>query len=325
MFQLRFDLRVPPFATTTHDQLYREAMDMVGWADDRGFMGIVLSEHHGVDDGYMSSPLTLAAGMLGRTRNLMCTIAALLVPYHDPLRLAEEVACVDLLSGGNRLVLIIGLGYRESEFEMFGKDRSRRGRLVEEALDTMLRAWSGEPFEYQGRTVRVTPRPVTRPHPTMMIGGSAEISARRAARFHLPFMPPLADDDLARAYYEEAERVGYGSPFVMMPSGPGGVIVSDDPERVWRQIGQHALYDAQTYASWQYADQRSSWSVEAEDVAGVRASGQYQVVTPGDCVKLVREHASVTLHPLVGGIDPAIGWESLQLVADKVMPELAAG
>jgi alkanesulfonate monooxygenase SsuD/methylene tetrahydromethanopterin reductase-like flavin-dependent oxidoreductase (luciferase family) len=325
VFQLRFDLRVPPFATTTHQQLYREAMDMVGWADDRGFMGIVLSEHHGVDDGYMSSPLTLAAGMLGRTRNLLCTIAALLVPYHDPLRVAEEVACADLLSGGNRLVLIIGLGYRESEFEMFGKDRSRRGRLVDEAVGTMLQAWTGEPFEYQGRTVRVTPRPVTRPHPTMMIGGSAEISARRAARFHLPFMPPLADDDLARAYHEEAERVGYGSPFVMMPSGPGAVIVSDDPDRVWHQIGPHALYDAQTYASWQYADQRSSWSVEAEDVAAVRASGQYQVVTPDDCVKLAREHASVTLHPLVGGIDPAIGWESLELVVDKVMPELAAG
>ena len=325
MFQLRFDLRVPPFATTTHEQLYREAMDMVGWADDRGFMGMVLSEHHGVDDGYMSSPLTLAAGMLGRTRHLLCTVAALLVPYHDPLRLAEEIACVDLLSGGNRLVLIIGLGYRESEFEMFGKDRRRRGQLVETAVDTMLRAWTGEPFDYQGRTVRVTPRPMTRPHPTMMIGGSAEISARRAARFHLPFMPPVADDDLARAYYEEAEKVGFGSPFVMMPSGPGAVIVSDDPERVWHQIGRHALYDAQTYASWQYADQRSSWNVEAEDVAAVRASGQYQVVTPGDCVKLAREHSTVTLHPLVGGIDPAIGWESLQLVVNEVMPQLAAG
>ena len=325
MFQLRFDLRVPPFATTTHEQLYREAMDMVGWADDRGFMGMVLSEHHGVDDGYMSSPLTLAAGMLGRTSHLLCTVAALLVSYHDPLRLAEEVACADLLSGGNRLVLIIGLGYRESEFEMFGKDRRRRGQLVETAVDTMLRAWTGEPFDYQGRTVRVTPRPMTRPHPTMMIGGSAEISARRAARFHLPFMPPVADDDLARAYYEEAEKVGFGSPFVMMPSGPGAVIVSDDPERVWHQIGRHALYGAQTYASWQYADQRSSWNVEADDVAGVRASGQYQVVTPGDCVKLAREHSTVTLHPLVGGIDPAIGWESLQLVVNEVMPQLAAG
>src|SRR5947199_347995 len=170
--------------------------------------------------------------MLGRTSHLLCTVAALLVSYHDPLRLAEEVACADLLSGGNRLVLIIGLGYRESEFEMFGKDRRRRGQLVEAAVDTMLRAWTGEPFEYQGRTVRVTPRPMTRPHPTMMIGGSAEISARRAARFHLPFMPPVADDDLARAYYEEAEKVGFGSPFVMMPSGPGAVIVSDDPDRV---------------------------------------------------------------------------------------------
>jgi alkanesulfonate monooxygenase SsuD/methylene tetrahydromethanopterin reductase-like flavin-dependent oxidoreductase (luciferase family) len=185
VFQLRFDLRVPPFATTTHEQLYREAMDMVGWADDRGFMGIVLSEHHGVDDGYMSSPLTLAAGMLGRTRHLLCTVAALLVPYHDPLRLAEEVACADLLSGGNRMVLIIGLGYRESEFEMFGKDRTRRGQLVETALDAMLQAWTGEPFEYQGRTVRVTPRPVTRPHDA--------VGSRRRDRLRRPGAGLAAD------------------------------------------------------------------------------------------------------------------------------------
>jgi alkanesulfonate monooxygenase SsuD/methylene tetrahydromethanopterin reductase-like flavin-dependent oxidoreductase (luciferase family) len=322
VFQLRFDLRVPPFAATTHEQLYREAMDMVEWADDRGFMGIVVSEHHGVEDGYMSSPLTLAAGMLGRTRRLMCSISALLIPYHDPLRLAEDIASVDLLSGGNRLVVIAGLGYREAEFEMFAKDRSRRGRLLDEAVDTMLKAWTGEPFEYQGRTVRVTPRPATRPHPTVMIGGSAEISARRAARFHLPYMPPIADEHLARVYYDEAKRLGFETPFVMMPSGPGAVIVAEDPERVWDQIGPHALYDAQTYASWQYADQRSSWHVDAEDVAGVRSSGQYQVVTPDDCAKLARENSAVVLHPLVGGIDPAIGWRSLQLVVDKVMPQL---
>lgn len=322
MFQLRFDLRVPPFASTTHEQLYREAMDMVEWADERGFMGIVISEHHGVDDGYISSPLTLAGGMLGRTRRLMCTISALLVPYHDPLRLAEDIACVDLVSGGNRLVVIAGLGYREAEFEMFAKDRSRRGKLLDEAVDTMLKAWTGEPFEYQGRMVRVTPRPATRPHPTMMIGGSAEISARRAARFHLPYMPPIADKHLANVYYDEAKKLGFETPFVMMPSGPGAVIVADDPERVWDQIGPHALYDAQTYASWQYADQRSSWHVDAEDIAGVRSSGQYQVVTPDDCAKLARDNAAVVLHPLMGGIDPGIGWQSLQLVVDKVMPQL---
>jgi alkanesulfonate monooxygenase SsuD/methylene tetrahydromethanopterin reductase-like flavin-dependent oxidoreductase (luciferase family) len=206
---------------------------------------------------------------------------------------------------------------------MFGKDRTRRGQLVDEAVDTMLRAWTGEPFEYRGRTVRVTPRPATRPHPTLMIGGSAEVSARRAARFHLPFMPPIADDRLASVYYEEAERVGFGGPFVLMPSGPGAVIVADDPERVWGEIGAHALYDAQTYASWQYPDQRSSWHVDAADVAGVRSSGQYQVVTPDECVKLAREGGALVLHPLVGGIDPRIGWASLQLVADKVMPQLA--
>lgn len=322
MFQLRFDLRAPSFATTTHAGQYREALDMVGWADQRGFSGVVISEHHGVGDGYMSSPVTLAGAMLARSSKLTCSISALLVAYHDPLRLAEDIACVDLVSGGNRLICIVGLGYRPDEFAMFDKDRSRRGALAEEAVRTMLAAWTGEPFDYQGRTVRVTPRPVTEPHPILLMGGSAEASARRAARLGLGFMPPIGDKDLVKLYYAEAARLGFETPFAVLPRGPGMVIVSEDPDKTWAEIGANCLYDAQSYASWQYPDQRSSWHVEADDLAALRASNQYKVVTPDECVALAQEFSSVVLHPLVGGIDPRIGWESLELVASKVMPRL---
>ncbi|MHB1488630.1 MAG: LLM class flavin-dependent oxidoreductase [Acidimicrobiales bacterium] len=323
MFQLRFDLRVPSFAITTHAGQYREALDMVGWADRHGFSGIVISEHHGVGDGYMSSPVTLAGAMLARSSKLTCSISALLVTYHDPLRLAEDIACVDLVSGGNRLICIVGLGYRQDEFAMFDKDRSRRGALAEGAVRTMLAAWTGEPFEYQGRTVRVTPRPVTEPHPILLMGGSAEVSARRAARLGLGFMPPIGDRDLVKLYYAEAARLGFETPFAVLPRGPGMVIVSEDPDKTWAEIGANCLYDAQSYAAWQYPDQRSSWHVEADDLAALQASNQYKVVTPDECVALAQEFSSVVLHPLVGGIDPRIGWESLELVASKVMPRLA--
>ena len=322
MFNLRFDLRVPPFADTTHPQLYSEMRSMARWADTRGFAGLILSEHHGTEDGFMNAPLAAAAALLGTTDNLTCSIAALLLPYHDPIRVAEDIATIDLLAPG-RLITIIGIGYRESEFEMFDKDRTRRGRDTEAALELMKRCWTGEPFEHEGRTIWVTPKPATQPHPIVMVGGSVPASAKRAARLHLPFMPPLPDPALAEIYYAEAEELGFAEPFCMLSEGPGMVMVSEDPDATWAAIGRNAVYDAGAYANWQYPDQRSSWAVEAEDVEGLKASGQWAVVTPEECADLVRTNGGATLHPLVGGIDPAIGWESLELVHSKVMPALA--
>jgi len=324
MFNLRFDLRIPPFAGVTHAEQYRCMLEMVKWADTRGFAGAIISEHHGTEDGFMSAPLAISAAILGGTDNLMCTLAALLVPYHDPLRLAEDIAAIDLMAPG-RLAVIAGLGYRESEFEMFGKDRTRRGRDTEEAISVMQKAWTGQPFQYQGRTARVTPRPATQPHPLIMVGGSAPASAKRAARMRLPFMPPICDQELIDLYYAEAAEIGFEGAFAMAPHGPGLVLVADDPEALWARIGPNMLHDAQTYASWQYPDQRSVWHVEATCIADLKASGQFEVLTPDECIGLVRSKGMATLHPLCGGIDPAIGWETLELVVNKVMPALAAG
>ena len=112
MFVLRFDLRIPPFVSSlTHGEQYSEFLKMVKWADDKGFAAVVLSEHHGTEDGYMNSPLLLAGGVLGKTSNLFCSVSALLLPLHDPLRIAEEIATVDLMAPG-RLNVVIGVGYR---------------------------------------------------------------------------------------------------------------------------------------------------------------------------------------------------------------------
>ena len=103
---------------------------MARWADGRGFTMVVLSEHHDTDDGFMSCPLTIAAAILGSTSHLSCTVSALPVPLHDPAHLAEEIATIDLMAPG-RLSVVAGLGYRPSEFEMFGKDRRTRAKDFE--------------------------------------------------------------------------------------------------------------------------------------------------------------------------------------------------
>jgi alkanesulfonate monooxygenase SsuD/methylene tetrahydromethanopterin reductase-like flavin-dependent oxidoreductase (luciferase family) len=319
MVGIRFDLRVPSFAKTTHAEMYKACLDQAEWADRLGLDILVLSEHHGVEDGFMSSPVTLAAAVAGRTKTIQINIAAILVPLHDPIRLAEQLATASLVSGG-RVGFVAGLGYRDEEFAMAGVDRKRRGTLMEEAVEAMRKAWTGEPFEFRGRTVRVTPAPAA--PPMILIGGSTEKAAKRAAKLRAGFFPAIGDPRLADLYSAECERLGFRGGFVSMPNGPGFVHVSENPERDWQRIAPHVLYDAQTYASWQTADQRSQMHVEGNTLDDVKKSGAYTVLTPDDCVKLAEETGRIILHPLMGGMEPALGWESLKLFEEKVLPRI---
>jgi alkanesulfonate monooxygenase SsuD/methylene tetrahydromethanopterin reductase-like flavin-dependent oxidoreductase (luciferase family) len=207
---------------------------------------------------------------------------------------------------------------------MFGVDRSRRGAILEDAVRTMQQAWSGEPFEHEGRPARITPTPFRR-EPLMFVGGSTEIAAKRAARLRVNFWPAIGDPELKAAYEAECAEQGWSGGFTVMPNGPGFVHVTEDPERDWARIGPHALYDAQTYASWQTPGQRSSVHVAAETVDDVKASGVYRVVTPDECVALagdLGDLGGLVFHPLMGGMDPALGWESLELFESAVRPKL---
>jgi alkanesulfonate monooxygenase SsuD/methylene tetrahydromethanopterin reductase-like flavin-dependent oxidoreductase (luciferase family) len=299
-------------------------LEQCAWGDAHGVDYAVISEHHGAEDGFLPAPLTLAAAILGRTERLPVTVAALLLPLHDPVRIAEEMVVLDLLSGG-RVTLVIGAGYRPEEFEMAGVDRATRGRLVEDYVSVMRQAWTGQPFSWKGRTVVVTPRPTTKPHPVLMLGGSSIAAARRAARLRVGFFPAIADPALAAAYEQACAEVGFGEGFASLPSGPGFVHVTDDPERDWSRLAPYVLHDARTYDSWQTPDVRSGVHVKAFSIDAVKASGVYRLVTPDECVALAEELGplgSILLHPLLAGMPPELGAESLELFAAKVLPRL---
>ena len=178
-------------------------------------------------------------------------VNALLVTLHDPIRLAEQVATLDLTSGG-RFTFVAGLGYRPEEFEMAGVDQRRRGAIVEEYLEVLRAAWTGEPFQWQGRTIVVTPTPTSPPDQLVWAGGSVRASAARAARLRLPFFSMSTDPTLGDIYREECEKVGYHEGFFMFPNGPSFVHVAEDPEQAWDAIGDYAVYDATSYRSWQH-------------------------------------------------------------------------
>lgn len=321
---VRFDMRAPGLEPPRAQRLYDAAVEMAEWADAKGFDMAVVSEHHASADGYLPSPIVLAAAMAARTERIALWVSALLVPLHDPVRLAEDLAVLDLISNG-RVSVIAGLGYRPVEYELFGKDWGRRGKLLDEGLDVMIQAWTGEPFEYRGRTVQVTPRPVQQPHPTVMIGGGGPAAARRAARLGFGMFPSIDDPELARLYREECERLGTTPGWVAVPSGPPTLFVAEDPDRLWSQIGPYLLHDAMTYRSWQPEGQTSHVKADATTVEELRAEGVYQILTPEECVQVAGEIGplgAMTHHPLCGATPPEHGWESLELYVDRVLPRI---
>jgi alkanesulfonate monooxygenase SsuD/methylene tetrahydromethanopterin reductase-like flavin-dependent oxidoreductase (luciferase family) len=322
MFAVRYDMRCPEWSPVSPGELYATALEQATFVDRLELGSLVLSEHHGSPDGYLPSPLVLAAGMAAATESVHISIAAVLAALYDPVRLAEDVAVLDLMSGG-RISLTMGLGYRREEYDMLGVPWKDRGRRLDECLDVLLRAWSGERFEWDGRTVEVRPLPLQKPHPLLFVGGSSPAGARRAARFGLSFLPTIGDPALTAAYQAECERLGTTPGFALEPSGPGMVHVAEDPDRTWAQVGRHLLHDAQVYDSWQPEGQRSIVTGGAVDsVEELRADGRYRVVTPEECAALVREYGSVVLHPLVGGMPAEDSWASLHLVVDRVRPLL---
>ncbi|MFD3994979.1 LLM class flavin-dependent oxidoreductase [Streptomyces sp. NPDC058583] len=318
---VRFNLVDPRATPESLSARYRAAVEMAAYADAHGVDTVQTEEHHGVDNNWLPSPFAFAGAVFGATKRIAVTVSAIIGPLHDPLRLAEDIAVLDLLSGG-RLVTVAGIGYRPEEYEERGVDWGRRGKLQDLLLETLLTAWSGEPFTYQGRTVRVTPRPFTRPHPMLLVGGSSRAAARRAARLGLPFFPSAHLPEL-EAYYQE-RCAEYGTEgWTMMPAEVTPLLhLSEDPDRTWAEYGEHFLHEARTYASWQSKDIRSAVRSAATTVAELRAEGVYRVVTPEECLALGLE--SLVLHPLCGGMPVEEGWRSVRLFCDAVLPRLTA-
>jgi alkanesulfonate monooxygenase SsuD/methylene tetrahydromethanopterin reductase-like flavin-dependent oxidoreductase (luciferase family) len=321
-FSIRYDLRCPAWAKTSPAELYAAALEQCAWADRLGFEGVILSEHHGSPDGYLPSPLVFAAAVAARTQRLRILIGALIAPLHDPVRIAEDLAVLDVISDG-RLVPILGGGYVASEFATFGKRLGDRARLMERIVPFLERAWTGEPFEFEGRTVRVTPRPLQRPRPPILMGCASKPAARRAARFADGLLPTLPEQ--YEEFRAERARLGKPDPGPLPPSTGNFVHVALDPDAAWARIAPHAMHEMNAYGAWAAESGTTTGYQPFDDPAKLRASGLYPVLTPDELIARARAlgpSANVLLHPLMGGLDPELAWESLKLIESKVIPAL---
>jgi probable F420-dependent oxidoreductase len=316
--------------------LYRHALELAEEAERLGFDAYWLSEHHFVDDGYMPSLLPVAAAVAARTERIEVATGVLLAPLHHPLRLAEDAATVDLVSGG-RLVFGVGLGWREEEFEALRVEQRRLGRRLEEIIETLRQAWSdglvtvGVPEP----GVAVTPKPARPGGPPIWIGGSAEPAVRRAARIadgYLASRIPLeAFSERVAWLRDELDRAGRD------PSGfEIGISIMcfpwPDPEEGWRLVRDHAQY-----VLWKYVDMAGARArtgppppappLTPDEEPRLRASAA--VGTPEQVAEQIRAYAEAAgdnfhfvARAYFPGLDAQVQREVLRILAEDVAPLL---
>lgn len=319
LFALRFDFRNPAFAGTSTADRYAAAIEMAEWADRLGCVSIGVSEHHGSDDGYLPSPVPVIAAMAARTTNVRFIVAALIAPFQDPLRIAEDLVVLDNLSRG-RLDVIVGGGYAHREFEMFAVPMRERPKRVSELVRTLKAAFTGQPFEFRGRTVRVTPPPFQPGGPKVLMGGSSEPAARRAARIADGFVP--SEPQVWDHYRDEMIELGNPDPGPHIGGDTGTVALATDAEKGWEQLAPFFLHENNAYGAWQAEDGLATGYRTVTDSEALRATGRYRVLTPDDFVSQMKAAAFpfAVFHPLCGGTPPELAWESLRLLEHEVLP-----
>jgi alkanesulfonate monooxygenase SsuD/methylene tetrahydromethanopterin reductase-like flavin-dependent oxidoreductase (luciferase family) len=324
---VRFTFALPEPDPSVQARRLRGAVELAQFADRAGISGVRVDEHHATDFGWSPNPILESGIFLAATERIKVKANAALGPLYDPVRLAEDIAVLDQLAG-ERFAVVFGLGYRPIEYAAMRRLFTERGKLMDELLDTLLKAWSGEPFEYHGSTIRVTPVPVTRPHPNIVVGGSALATARRAVRFGLPLDLPAYLPEI-KAYYEQlCAEAGIKPRVTMAPPGARGpVFLAEDPERAWAEFGPYFLWEAVNYSRWARTDMRSHMHTTVQTLDQLRESGVFNIQSPEECVELLRKDgpaARITFHPLCGGIPLDAAAECLRLFADRVLPALVA-
>ncbi len=317
MFMLRYAMRSATAEPDDRQALYGAALEMSAWAESHGALAVTVSQHHGSDDGYLPSPIPMAAAIAAKTTSIPISVAALLLNCYEPVKVAEDIAVVDLISRG-RVSYVIGIGYRQEEFDMFRIDRRHRGRLVEERIGIVRSLLAGESVEIEGQTVAITPLPFSPGGPMLAYGGGTEAAARRAGRLGMMFIAESFDSSLEAAYLEEADKSGHVPLGCMFPTPdvPLTLFVADDPDRAWTEIGEYMLRDALSYGRWN-AHRTGTASISfAQTVEELRAEhGSYQVVRPEEAKAMVAQGKPLALQPLVGGLPPDLAWPYLEAAA----------
>jgi probable F420-dependent oxidoreductase len=181
------------FIPTEGGSYYREFLDEVLLGEEIGFDSVWLEEHHGVKNHYWPSPLIGLAGIATRTERLVFGTDIIVMPFYHPVRVAEDVAMLDIMSQG-RFVLGAAIGYKPDEFALYQVPLEKRGARFEEAIQLIKLLWTQEQVDFEGafyqvKGLKIEPRPVSQPHPPLWLGGWGKLSLQRAAALGDAWIP----------------------------------------------------------------------------------------------------------------------------------------
>jgi alkanesulfonate monooxygenase SsuD/methylene tetrahydromethanopterin reductase-like flavin-dependent oxidoreductase (luciferase family) len=315
------------------NELYSSTLEFVGEAERLGFDQVWLTEHHFADDGYCPALMPVAAAIAARTSRIRIGTKVMLMPFHDPLRLAEDAAVVDVISGG-RLELGIAAGYRFEEFAGFGIDRAERAARTREGVAALEQALTGETFSFDGRfhrydSARIMPPPVQSPVP-IWLGARSPAAVTRAAAMGYHLALADFDEDLCVAdcrVYNDALVEHGRDPGEFRIVSVTSLFVDEDPERARALAAPHIRYQQDQYQRWfgEAADRQLEPvdSSHADDLPSGCLVG-----TPEEVLETIRAararfpFSDFSFWTLLPGMAAETALSSLELFAERVLPGL---
>jgi len=333
-----FTGQVKPGTGRTFNQEYREVLEMARLAEALGFDSAWVSEHHGAGDGYLPSLLPLLAGIAGSTSRIRLGTGVMLAPFHDPTRLAEDAAVVDQLSGG-RLILGLGLGWREEEFRMWGIPIRERLRRTTETVEILRRAWTGERFSFEGRhyhydDVLVPPTPFAGGGVPIYLGGMNDPAIERAGRIadgYIRTRSEYATWPEAVALAERGARSAGRDPTALGYAQLQNAFPWDDAESGWEVIREGAAHHLGIYTGWAQGGDTPGQGFLIGELPEDGLRHMNPTGTPREIASLLRTmiepfrdrkefHLIVRLHY------PGLGFETssraIELFGEQVLPAL---
>jgi probable F420-dependent oxidoreductase len=319
------------FIPSEGGQFYREALAEVTRGEELGFDSVWMEEHHSVANHYWPSPLTVLAGFATRTARVTLGTDIVVAPFYHPVRLAEDVTMLDVMSGG-RVVLGIAIGYKPDEFALYGAELDKRGARFEEQLAVMRALWTQDRVSFTGRyyTVegRLEPRPVSRPHPPVWIGGWGDLTLKRAATLADNWIPgPTADlerlIDGKRKFLENRAAAGLTVPVTEWPL-TRDVIIADTDRRARELAEEHIMvaYRREYAGGWRHPFIDASIATDLDRLMADR----FIIGGPDECIVKIRRFVERygTTHLICRLFFPGMAhthiMRELELLAREVMP-----
>ena len=330
-----FTGQIPTGSARTFHEDYQGALELTRLTEEVGLDSAWVSEHHGAGDGYLPSLLPMLAAFATVTSRIELGTGVVLAPFHDPLRMAEDFAVVDQLSGG-RTIAGFGIGWREEEFRAFGIETSTRVRRTIELVEILRRAWSEERFSFEGKhfnydRVAVTPKPAR--VPPIYVGGFVDSAIRRAGRIGDGYISSRADPTRVAESFEMAaaarrEAGKDGSPLVALLQN---AFVTEDPDGDWPMVRDGIGHQLGVYAGWRTGTDVPGVMLEVkppseEDIRRTTAFGTPEQVigflTPIVEVLARYPESHLILRQHYPGMPTEPAARSIELLAREVAPAL---